>query len=81
MSEIVVYSGIHCAPCEAVKGYLKEKGFHYTEKNINTDKVARQELRDMGMTSIPVTVIGEHRIQGFDKEKLEEALGAVSSRQ
>ncbi len=76
MEDIVVYSGIHCAPCEAVKSYLKQKGLHYTEKNINTDKAARQELRDMGMTSIPVTVIGDHRIQGFDKEKLEAALGA-----
>lgn len=75
MAEVVVYSGIHCAPCEAVKAYLKERGIHYTEKNINRDKAARQELRDMGMTSIPVTVIGEARVQGFDKERLEAALG------
>ena len=74
-SEIIVYSGIHCAPCDAVKAFLKERGLTYTEKNINKDKEARQELRDMGMASIPVTVIGEHKIQGFDREKLEDALG------
>jgi glutaredoxin 3 len=73
--DIIVYSGIHCAPCEAVKALLKEKGFSYTEKNINKDKAARQELRDMGMVSIPVTVIGDHRIQGFEKEQIEVALG------
>jgi glutaredoxin-like YruB-family protein len=81
MQEVVVYSGIHCAPCDAVKAYLKEKGVHYTEKNINTDKAARQELRDMGMTSIPVTVIGEERIQGFEKDQLEAALAKVASYQ
>lgn len=74
-NEIIVYSGIHCAPCDAVKAFLKERGFSYTEKNINQDKAARQELRDMGMTSIPVTVIGETKIQGFERERLETALG------
>ena len=73
--EIIVYSGIHCAPCDAVKAFLKEHGYAYSEKNINTDKAARQELRDMGMASIPVTLIGDSRIQGFDRELLEEALG------
>lgn len=73
--EIIVYSGIHCAPCDAVKAFLKERGFSYVEKNINKDKEARQELRDMGMISIPVTVIGDHKIQGFEREQLEEALG------
>lgn len=74
-NEIIVYSGIHCAPCDAVKAFLKEHGFSYTEKNINQDKAARQELRDMGITSIPVTVIGETKIQGFERERLETALG------
>ena len=78
-SEIIVYTGIHCAPCDAVKGFLKERGFTWIEKNVNTDKQARQEMRDMGMASIPVTLIGDHKIQGFDREKLEEALGIKTS--
>ena len=53
--EIIIYSGIHCAPCDAVKNFLHEHGFEYTEKNVNKDKQARQEMRDMGMISIPVT--------------------------
>ena len=73
--EIIVYSGVHCAPCDAIKAFLNERGFSYIEKNINKDKEARQELRDMGMISIPVTVIGDHKIQGFEREQLEEALG------
>ena len=77
--DIVVYSGIHCAPCEAVKAFLKERGFTYVEKNINKDKEARQALRNMGMASIPVTVIGDALIQGFDRTRLEEALGVASA--
>lgn len=76
---IVVYSGIHCAPCEAVKQFLKERGFEYIEKNVNKDKQARQEMREMGMLSIPVTVIGDQKIQGFDQAALEAALGLVQA--
>ena len=74
-TEIIVYSGIHCAPCDAVKAFLKENGFDYSEKNVNKDKEARQEMRAMGMISIPVTVIGDHKIQGFDRPALQAALG------
>ncbi len=73
--EIIVYSGIHCAPCDAVKAFLHEHGFEYTERNVNKDKEARQAMRDMKMVSIPVTVIGDHQIQGFDRPALEAALG------
>ena len=73
--EIIVYSGLRCKPCEAVKGFLKESGFSYIEKNIHLDKQARQELLAMGMKSIPVTIIGDRRIEGFDREKIAEALG------
>ncbi len=74
-SDIIVYTGIHCAPCDAVKGFLKEHGYSWQERNVNTQKEAREEMRAMGMRSIPVTVIGDFTIQGFDREKLEEALG------
>ncbi len=73
--EIIVYSGIHCAPCDAVKAFLHEHGYEYTERNVNKDKEARQAMRDMKMVSIPVTVIGAHTIQGFDRPALEAALG------
>jgi glutaredoxin len=73
--DIIIYSGIHCAPCDAVKHFLHERGFEYTEKNVNKDKQARQEMREMGMLSIPVTLIGDHKIQGFDQPALETALG------
>ncbi len=72
--EIVVYSGLRCKPCDAVKGFLKENGFSYVEKNVHLDKEARQELYELGFKSIPVTVIGSNRIEGFDREKIAEAL-------
>ena len=57
------------------KEYLAEKGLEYEEKNVQTDKAARQELMKMGYTGVPVVVIGDEEIVGFDKAKIDEALG------
>ena len=59
-----------------VKGYLSQKGVDYTVRNISEDLEARQAVIDMGHRSTPVTLIGEHKVLGFDRAQLEEALAA-----
>jgi glutaredoxin len=71
---VVVYSGVRCADCEAVKSYLKERDIEFTEKNVHKNRAALQELSQLGFKSIPVTVIGEDVILGFDREKLATVL-------
>ena len=73
--EIVVYTGIRCVPCDSVKQYLKEHEVAFVEKNVHKDKAARAELLGMGYLSIPVTVIGDKHIQGFEPDQLKAALG------
>jgi glutaredoxin len=75
--EIVVYSGVRCPDCDLVKSYLKERDIPFVEKNIHKNKAYRQELIGMGFKSIPVTLIGEQVIQGFDRDKLREVLGVA----
>ena len=59
-----------------VKGYLSQKGIEYTVRNISQDLEARQTVIDMGHRSTPVTLIGEHKVLGFDRTQLEAALVA-----
>jgi glutaredoxin len=59
-----------------VKGFLSQKGIDYTVRNISEDLEARQAVIDMGHRSTPVTLIGEHKVLGFDRGQLEEALTA-----
>jgi glutaredoxin-like protein NrdH len=54
--------------------FLSHKGIPYTEKNVRQDPAAMKELRDMGYSAVPVTVVDGTRIVGFDKAKIEEAL-------
>jgi glutaredoxin 3 len=54
--------------------YLSQKGVPYTEKNVSRDPEAVQELIDMGLRSLPVILIGEERLRGFNPAAIDAAL-------
>lgn len=74
MKKVVVYSSNTCPYCTLAINYLEERGIEYTEKNVQEDKEARKELMDMGHMGVPVVVIGDEEIVGFDKDKIDELL-------
>jgi hypothetical protein len=46
----------------------------FTERNVGRDAGAREELMELGLTSLPVILIGELRLSGFNPKKIDEAL-------
>ncbi len=54
--------------------YLSQKGVPYTEKNVARDPEAVQELMSMGLRSLPVIVIGDKRLSGFNPAAIDAAL-------
>lgn len=54
--------------------YLSRKGIQFTEKNVAYNPEAVQELMSMGLRSLPVIVIGDKRLSGFNPAKIDEAL-------
>lgn len=74
MKDVVVYTSSTCPYCTLAKDYLKEKGVEYTEKNVTTEREAREELMAKGHTGVPVIVIEGEEIVGFDKSKIDSLL-------
>ncbi len=73
---VVVYSSPTCGPCKAAKEFLSSKGVSFREINIAEDADAREELvRLTGQTMIPVIVVDDEVVQGFNKPKLQSLLG------
>jgi glutaredoxin len=54
--------------------YLSQKGVPFTEKNVARDPQAVQELMSMGLRSLPVVVIGDKRLSGFNPKAIDAAL-------
>jgi glutaredoxin len=57
-----------------VKELLSRKGVRFTAKNVDEDDRAFDELLARGFRTVPVTIIGDQAIRGFDPEALERAL-------
>ncbi|EGS30886.1 MAG: glutaredoxin family protein [Peptoniphilus sp. oral taxon 375] len=74
MTKAIVYTSSTCPYCTMAKDYLEEKGVDVEERNVQTDAAARSELMEKGYTGVPVIVIGDEEIVGFDKAKLEKIL-------
>jgi len=57
-----------------VKEYLSQKGVTYTERNLATDPTAIYDLGKMGIRTLPVTLINNEAVTGFDQGKIDELL-------
>lgn len=61
-----------------VKEFLSQSEITYTEKYVDRDRDAAIEMiRRSGQQGVPVTVIGDQVIVGFDRPRLERAIAAM----
>jgi glutaredoxin len=55
--------------------YFKQIGVEFTEYNVQEDESAMQVLVDKNIMSVPFIMIDDVELIGFDKDKIDEALG------
>lgn len=78
---VKIYTTTTCPYCKLEKEYLDSKGVKYENIFVDKDaKAAEEMVKISGQMGVPFTVISKddgHRITilGFDKEKLNGALG------
>jgi glutaredoxin 3 len=56
--------------------YLSQNGIAFTERNVGKDPKAREELMALGLLSLPVIIIGDKRLTGFNPNAIDAALTA-----
>lgn len=77
-SLVTIYGAEWCPPCHVAKDYLKSKKIDYNYVNVDEDREAGMRIaQQTGWTAIPIIVIGDEHILGFDIAKLNAALHAV----
>jgi glutaredoxin-like protein NrdH len=53
-----------------VKEFLSRAGVAFTAKNVDEDEQAYDELIARGFRTIPVTIVGDKTVKGFDPDAL-----------
>jgi len=76
MKNVKVYSTSSCSFCVRVKKYFDENNIEYENIDVAADPQAGQEMvKISGQMGVPVVLIDGEVIVGFDKAKIDSALG------
>ena len=76
MSKVTVYSTPTCHFCHMAKDYFKEKGVEFEDFDVSSNLEKRKEmLEKSGQMGVPVILIENQIIVGFNKPKIIEILG------
>ena len=59
-----------------MKEFLSRAGATFTVMNVDEDDRAYEALLARGLRSVPVTIVGDRVIRGYDPAALEQALAA-----
>ena len=64
---IVMYTTAICPYCVAAKNFLRSQGRDWTERRIDTDQAAREEMMQRARrTSVPQIFVGDTHVGGYD---------------
>lgn len=80
--QVTLYTTTTCPYCKMLKNYLSEKNVKFTEKLVDQDDTAREEMSDAsgGFMGVPFTVVirddgSKETVVGFDKGKINDIFG------
>ena len=57
-----------------MKELLSREGARFTARNVDEDEAAYDELLARGFRTVPVTIIGDTAIRGYDPDAIQRAL-------
>lgn len=72
---VVVFSTSNCPWCGRAKRYLRERGVRFKDIDVSKDSLAaRDMIRKTGQLGVPVVLIGNRPVVGFNKPVIDKLL-------
>lgn len=78
MKPVSIYTTPTCTYCKMAKAFFAENNVPYSEHDVGPqgDAARRQEMIEKsGQMGVPVIMVGDDMVIGFNKAKLQELLG------
>lgn len=74
--KVIMFSTPTCSFCVQAKRYFKEKQIRFRNVDVSRDTRAAADMqRRTGQAGVPVILINNKPIVGFDKNKINQMLG------
>jgi glutaredoxin 3 len=75
--DVKIYTTPTCGYCHQAKRFLDELGVSYKEYDVSRDRAAAEEMvRLTGQMGVPVIVINNEPVIGFDRNRIRELLAS-----
>ncbi|MFZ2593943.1 MAG: glutaredoxin family protein [Minisyncoccia bacterium] len=75
--KVTIYSTPSCHYCNLAKDFFKANSIEYTEINVAADREkAREMVQKSGQMGVPVIMIDDQMIIGFDEARLHAMIQA-----
>jgi len=79
--QVKIYTTPTCPYCKLAKAYMGEQGIEFEEVDVSANSDAAQEMvKVSGQMGVPVIMVDDQVIVGWNKTALEEALGAKKAK-
>lgn len=73
--KVVMFSTPTCSFCNQAKRYFREKKVRFTDVDVSRDQKAALDMRrKTGQAGVPVIMINNRPIVGFDKSQINRML-------
>ncbi|MBZ5750012.1 MULTISPECIES: glutaredoxin family protein [Metabacillus] len=73
---VIVYSTPGCVECNYVKQMLTDEEIPFEVRDVMSSVEYQQEVEKFGFMGVPVTVVGDKAVKGFNPE-LKELLETI----
>ncbi|HHJ52452.1 MAG TPA: NrdH-redoxin [Caldithrix abyssi] len=74
--KVIIFTTPTCPHCNAAKRYFREKKIRFRDVDVSRDQKAAQDMvRRTGQSGVPVILINNRPIVGFNKPKINQLLG------
>ncbi|CUS76616.1 Glutaredoxin-like protein, YruB-family [Candidatus Kryptobacter tengchongensis] len=74
--KVIIFTTPTCPWCRAAKQYFMQKKIKFTEVDVTRDpRAAKDLIRLTGQTGVPVILINNRPVVGFDRAKIDHLLG------
>jgi glutaredoxin 3 len=74
--KVIIFTTPTCPWCRAAKRYFIQKKVKFTEVDVTKNQSAIKDLiRLTGQTGVPVILIDNKPVVGFDRAKIDKLLG------
>lgn len=72
--EVVLYATVWCGYCKAARSFFAANDIRYTELDIEKSSAAQAGHRRLGGNGVPLILVGDTLIHGFDEDMLRRTL-------